>query len=79
MKEIRRVTEVKKGNKWEVTYIEVDELLIYKALTDDLIAKKINACKYIKSIKRMTNYDGTQNIIVNYDNGCRSTYTVKSN
>lgn len=78
MKEIKRVAEKKVNKKWVETFTCTDELEVYKALTSDLIAKKINACQYIKTIKRTPNYDGTQTITVTYDNDCRSIYTVKN-
>lgn len=76
MREINRTVELKTGRNWEVYRVETDASEIYEALARDLIAKKINGCTYIKSIKRVCNYDGTQTITVTYDNNCRSIYTV---
>lgn len=78
MKEIKKVVEIKNGGKWEISHVVTDETEIYKSLSADLIAKKLNACSYIKTIKRVCNYDGTQTILVNYDNSCRAIYTVKN-
>jgi hypothetical protein len=77
MRSEKMVIEVKNAGKWivENTIENLEE--IYSSLSADLIAKKINACTYIKSIKRVCNYDGTQNIIVNFGNGARRVYTVK--
>jgi hypothetical protein len=76
MREIKRITEVKKGSKWVKEFVEYDELTIYKDLVTSLISKKINCCQYIKSIKRVPNYDGTQTIKVNFDNEVRCIYTI---
>lgn len=78
MKTIQRIVEVKTGKKWNVSRITTDELEVYQSLSADIIAKKINGATWVKSIKRINNYDGTQNITVTYDNDCRSIYTVKN-
>ena len=78
MKEIKKVVEVKNGKKWEVSTVITDELFIYESLSTDLINKKLNNCSYIKTIKRVPNYDGTQSITVVYNNDCRAIYTVKN-
>lgn len=76
--EVKRVTEVKNGSKWEESYTTFDELEIYKSLSRDLTAKKICQASYIKSIKRVNMYDGSAKITVTYDNGCRNIYTVEN-
>lgn len=76
MRNIERVAQKKVGNKWETTHIMTDQFEIYRALSNDLIAKKLNGCSYIRSIKRTPNYDGTQTIVVLYNNGVKATYTV---
>lgn len=76
MRNIQKIVETKSGSKWEVTYTCTDEKEVYDSLAHDLIAKKINACTYIRSIKRNNNYDGTQNITISYDNNVRAVYTV---
>lgn len=73
---IKRIAQKKTGKTWVDTYIDNDATSVYKSLSHDLIAKKINACTYIKSIKRTQNYDGTNTIIVLYDNNVRSVYTI---
>lgn len=78
MKNIEKVVEVKNAGKWIMSHIVTDELEIYKSLSADLIAKKLNNCSYIKTVKRVCNYDGTQNITVTYNNDCRAIYTVKN-
>ena len=78
MKEIKKITQVKKGREWVTSYEETDITAVHTQLAEDLIAKKLNCCSYIKSIKRVNNYDGTQTITVNYDNGVRSLYTIRN-
>lgn len=78
MKDIKRVCEVKQGKKYIVSFVERDENEVYRWLASDLINKKLCECRYIKRIIRKSNYDGTQDIIVYYDNYVRNTYTVKN-
>lgn len=75
---IKRIAQKKDKKTWVNTYIDTCPETVYKALSHDLIAKKLNACAYIKSIKRIQNYDGTNTIIVLYDNNTRSVYTIKN-
>ena len=74
---IYRIAQKKENNNWINCYETYNETEIYKSLCNDLIAKKINACRYIKSIKRIQNYDSTIKIIVSYDNNTRSVYRIK--
>ena len=78
MRDIKLIGEFKNGKKWEQATIITDEAIVYKHLASDLISKKINGCEYIKSIKRVNNYDGTQTITVTHFNNYRSIYTVKN-
>lgn len=78
MREINLIIEVKRGKKWIQETVITDETLVYKYLANDLISKKLNGCAYIKTIKRVPNYDGTQTITVTFNNDCRSIYTVKN-
>lgn len=73
---MKKTVEIKNGKAWVVEFVDTDELLVYKSLTDDLIAKKINQCSYIKSIKRTQLYNGTQKITVVYNNDCRAIYEI---
>ena len=53
---------------------------VWKDLAHEPIAKKLEACSYIRSIKRQQNYDGTNTIIVSYAADCgggRRIYTVE--
>lgn len=82
MKKTSMCSELKQSSgKWVLccTFDSMSAEEIYKRLSDDLIAKKINQCRYIKSIKRRNNYDGTQEITVTYINSVRNIYTVPCN
>lgn len=68
--------EEKQKGKYTAIYFNDDEKQVYEDLSQELIAKKINQCAYIKSIKRVVLYDGFQKIIVTYDHG-RRVYIVK--
>ena len=53
---------------------------VWKDLAHELMAKKLERCAYIRSIKRVNNYDGTNTIIVSYAADCgggRRVYTVE--
>ena len=69
---------INKNTKPWLSYESDDEIELYKRLTDSLIAKKINACKWIKSIKRKNLYNGYQEIIITQDNGIKEFYTIKN-
>ena len=71
------IIERKEGKGYKEIYKSTDTETIYTRLTNELIAKKINNCTYIKSIKYRCNYDGTRTIIISYDNGTRALYTIK--
>lgn len=66
MREIKREFQVKHGRGWVTDFVCTDPKQVYEDLSHELIAKKINNCDYIRSIKRTNNYDGTQTIIVTY-------------
>lgn len=78
MREAKRVVEVKRNGKYvPEQYVEQNGEEVYRYLANDLIAKKLNQCTYIRSIKRRNNYDGTQTVTVTYDNDVRAIYTVE--
>lgn len=82
MKKTSMRTELKHSDgKWHLSGIHdsMSAEEIYKRLSNDLIAKKICQCRYIKSIKRRNNYDGTCEITVTYNNNVRNIYTVPCN
>ena len=78
MENINVKAQIKNGKKWETVWESDNAETVYKDLSSELIAKKINACLYIKSIKRVQLYNGFINIIVNYDNGNRRVYHIKN-
>ena len=69
---------IKENNKYIETYATTDALTIYQRLTDTLIAKKINCCNWVRSIKRVNLYNGYQKITVLENNGCKSEYIIKN-
>lgn len=68
---------IKDGKKYIETYSSTDPETIYRRLTNSLIAKKINCCKWVKSIKRENLYNGYQKITVFEDNGVKEEYIIK--
>ena len=75
----KMIFQDKVGNVWQTTF-EKDGPEVWEDLAKDLLAKKLEACRYITSIKRKQNYDGTNTIIVNYASDCgggRRVYTIK--
>ena len=73
------IYEEKQNGKYVETFRCEDEQRVYDFLSHELIAKKLENCQYIRSIKRKQLYTGYIQIIVSYSNGCRRTYTVKAN
>lgn len=74
--------EKKEGRQFIGTDANSDDAtLVYDYLAHDLIAKKINACQYIKTIARKPLFNGFDQIIVTYCDGGRvygrRIYTVK--
>lgn len=69
---------VKKDKKYVETYNTTDKTEIYKRLCETLIAKKINCCKWVKSIKRESLYNGYQEITVLQAGGIKEIYTIKN-
>lgn len=68
---------IKENNKYIETYATTDPETIYRRLTEELIAKKINCCKWIQSIKRVNLYTGYQKITVHETNGIKAEYIIK--
>ena len=75
---VNMTIEVKNGKTYEAERIVEDCAEVYESLARDLISKKINACTYIKSIKRTPLYNGFEKITVTYDNDVRRVYTIES-
>ena len=68
--------EKKTSNGYVAVWVTTDEKQVYSDLAHELISKKINACSYIRSIKRTPLYYGAQKITVTYDHGGRRIYIV---
>ena len=72
----KRIMQEKQGKQWIDTFTSDNAIDVYKWLCSDLIAKKLNQCTYIKSIKRTPLYDGTQQIIINYSSTRRAVFII---
>ena len=68
---------IKDGKNYIETYTTTDLETIYRRLANTLIAKKINCCKYVQSIKRVNLYNGFQKITVFENNGCKEEYIIE--
>lgn len=68
---------IKDGKSYAETYCATDPAIIYERLCRDFIAKKLNACEYIRSIKRENLYNGYQRITVLQNNDCKTVYIIK--
>ena len=69
--------EEKIGRKYVQTFECDDRSRVYKELADELIAKKLNECSWIRSIRREPLYNGFDHIYATYDHGVRRVYTVE--
>lgn len=65
-------------NGYTTTWETYDAARIYDDLAHEIIAKKINQCTWIRSIKRQPLYTGYDRIIITMDNGDRKVYTITS-
>ena len=77
---INFIFEEKRNGKYVETFRCDDSLRVYEALSNELIAKKLNNCRYIRQITRKNLYNGFQQITVSYTAECggRRIYTVKN-
>lgn len=71
------IYEEKKNGKYVESFRCDDEQRVYDDLSHELIAKKLENCQYIRSIKRKQLYTGYIQIIVSYDHCGRRTYTIR--
>ena len=78
MEKVNVKYEEKRGREYVVTWSTEEEKQVYEDLAHELIAKKINGCTWIRSIKRVPLYTGFDRITVQYDHGGRRVYTVTS-
>ena len=67
---------VKINGKYSTASIWRDAETVYKELSHDMLAKYIAKATYIKRITDKSNYNGTREIVVLYDNGVKRIYTV---
>ena len=72
-----RIAQKKNGKTWVNTYMDKNPATVYKSLASDVVLKKINQGRIIKSIKRVQHYTHVE-IIVNYDNNVRMVYFLKA-
>lgn len=78
MRTIQMVCEKKAGKTWAPDGYRIDdENEVYRDLAKCLIAKALNKCTWIRSVKRVPNYDGTCTVTVTMGNGFRRVYTVE--
>lgn len=75
----RMEIQKKSGSSYVTDKIETDAQEIYKSLANDLINKKLVNCPWITRVVRNHSYDGTQKIVVTYDNGWRTVYIIRAN
>ena len=74
---VEMTTYIKKNSKYAEIFRTDDQLTVYQQLTATLIAKKINNCNYIKSIKRENLYNGYQKITVLETDDVKKEFIVK--
>lgn len=75
-----KVVYQKKTNNGYVPTWEKEGDEVWEQLCVELIAKNLEGCSYIRSIKRRNNYNGTITIVVEYtlsSGGGRRIYTVE--
>lgn len=75
---VNYIVEIKTGRVYKAERSCTDTTEVYRALSNDVISKKVNGCSYIKSIRRESLYNGYQRVIVTYDNKVRRIYTIES-
>lgn len=75
---INYVYEEKQGRNYVETFRCDDVTRVYDDLAHELISKKINECRWIRSISRKPLYNGFDKITVTYDHGGRRVYTVSA-
>ena len=68
---------IKENKKYIETFSSTDPATIYQSLASALIWEKINACKWITSIKRENLYNGYVKIIVSVNHDCKEEYIIK--
>ena len=74
--QVQYIFQQKQGREYVTKYVCNDPVQVHEDLTHELISKKINECRWIRSIKRTPLYNGFQKITVQYDNDSRRVYTI---
>jgi hypothetical protein len=64
-----------RNGKWVETYRTEDELAVYRTLAGELVAKKLDQCTWIKSIRRVQKYTHLE-ITVTEEVGYRRIYEL---
>lgn len=72
-----RIAQKKTGKTWVNTYVDECPESVYRSLAGDIIRKKINNARYIKSIRRIQRYTHVE-IIVSYADNVRSVYYLNA-
>ena len=75
---VRYEYQEKHCKTYNTAFVNVNESQVYTELANELIAKKLNECLWIRSIKRKQLYNGFIEIVITYDHGGRRVYTVRS-
>lgn len=70
--QVRATTYTKAGGQWKECHETTNPEQVYKKLLD----KKINACLYIRKIKRVNLHNGFNRVTVYYDNGVKTDYII---
>lgn len=71
-----KTVEVKNGRTWDVSIVDTDETSVLRSFGFDMYMKKLCKSSGIKSISRVTTYDGSRKVVVNYGNDTRATYIL---
>ena len=74
--QVKATAFIKESKKWVENWKTTNREVVYKKLLDDLISKKINACRYILRIERVNLYNGYERITVYYDNDVKTEYII---
>ena len=77
MKTTSRTMYAKNGRNWELLSYDNTAETVHKELLDNIVAKKMHGCSYIRSIKETCNYDGTRTFTVYFSNDVKAVYIVE--
>ena len=73
----RLEVQKKVGRSYQIENLILDEASLFKSLATEMVAKKINCCQWVKSIKREQHYSHVE-IVVTYNNSYRSVYYLSA-